>query len=131
MDRKGLSILEILVSSLLLALVITGLANIFVAAKRYIFHSRARVTAVERVKSCLEPLQMQVAQSSFVPDPGDPSLWLWNPSTFGPWLDNSTVTTYSPGYSILPMDLDSDPDTRTSEINRVDLTINWDERTAD
>ncbi|MDD5165915.1 MAG: hypothetical protein PHQ57_00795 [Candidatus Omnitrophica bacterium] len=130
MNKKGLSILEVLISALLLALVITGLANIFVAAKRYIFHSRARVTAVERIKSCLEPLQMQVDQSRFVVDPMDPGLWSWNPAIFGAWMDSSTVTLYTPGYTILPMDLDLDPNARTSEINRVDLRIDWDERTA-
>jgi Tfp pilus assembly protein PilV len=122
--------LEILVSAILLALVLVGLANIFVAAKSYVFHARARVTAAEQVKSCLEPLQAEVDQTKYTPDPLDPNLWLWYPTTLAPWTDSSTQTTYRPNYQITPLDLDTDPDTRTSEVNRVNVTISWDERTA-
>lgn len=129
MNKKGLSILEILISAVLLALVVTGLANIFVAAKRFILHSRSRMTAAERVRGHLEPLQMEVDQSKYILDAG--GNWSWVPSVFGPWMDSSTVILYSPNYKIDPLDLGSNIAGRTSEVNRVDLRINWDERTQE
>jgi len=65
MSKKGMSLLEILVSTLILALVMTGLANIFVAGKKYILHSRARMTGGELAKFFLEPLQMDVRQDEW------------------------------------------------------------------
>jgi Tfp pilus assembly protein PilV len=65
MDKKGLSLIEILVSCVILALVLTGLVNIFIAGKRYILHSRSRMTASELGRYFLDPLQMQVRQDQW------------------------------------------------------------------
>ena len=65
MPKKGLSLIEILVAAIILALVMTGLANTFIAAKRHILHSRLRMTAAELGKYFLEPLQMQVRQDEW------------------------------------------------------------------
>jgi len=62
MHKQGLTLLEILVAVIILALVTTGLANIFVTGKRYILHSRAMMTGGELGKLFLNPLQMQVRQ---------------------------------------------------------------------
>jgi Tfp pilus assembly protein PilV len=65
MKRKGLSLLEIVVSTTLLALVTTGLANLFVAGKRYIAHTRSRMAGGELGKYFLDPLQMYVKQTDW------------------------------------------------------------------
>jgi Tfp pilus assembly protein PilV len=44
MNKKALTLFEIIVSVVILALAVTGLANVFVAGKRYIQHSRSRMT---------------------------------------------------------------------------------------
>lgn len=65
MHKKGLTLIEILVSAIILALVLTGLVNIFVAGKRYILHTRSRMTAAELGRFFLDPLQMQVNQAEW------------------------------------------------------------------
>ena len=65
MNKKALTLFEILVSVIILALVVTGLANVFVAGKSYIQHSRSRVTAVELGKFFLDPLQNDVNQTTW------------------------------------------------------------------
>lgn len=65
MDNKALTLLEILVAVIILALVVTGLAGVFVAGKRYIQRSRSRMTGGELGKYFLDPLQNDVNQSTW------------------------------------------------------------------
>ena len=65
MNKKGLSLLEILIAALILTLVITGLVSIFVSGKRLILHSRARISAGELGKFFLDPLKIQVRQDEW------------------------------------------------------------------
>ncbi len=65
MQKKGLTLLEIIISTAIFALVILGLSNIFVASKRYILHSRARMAGAELGKYFLDPLQMNVRQDTW------------------------------------------------------------------
>lgn len=131
--KTGLTLLEILISTIILALVMTGLANIFIAGKRYILHSRARMTGGELGKLFLDPLQMDVRQDE------------WNQA------ENSlnTVTTYcdsDPGHAAeqnpaCPLAADrllggieysakyeiSAPFLPNSDLRRVKLTLTWNE----
>ena len=128
MKKKGLSLLEILVATILFALVISGLANIFVAAKRYTQHNRAFVTAAELSRYYLEPLNAQVQTSKYFLSGGN---WEWNPDTLGAWTDVSSSTTFTPTYMpITAIDLGSNPFARDSEVYRIALRIQWNERTA-
>jgi len=65
MNKKGLSLLEILIAALILSLVITGLAGIFVSGKRLVLHSRARMTGGELGKFFLDPLENRVRQDEW------------------------------------------------------------------
>jgi prepilin-type N-terminal cleavage/methylation domain-containing protein len=65
MKRKGLTLMEIIVSVVILALVVTGLINIFIAGRRHILHTRLRMTATELGRYFLDPLQMQVRQDTW------------------------------------------------------------------
>jgi Tfp pilus assembly protein PilV len=68
-NKKALTLFEILVSVIILALVITGLANVFVAGKRYIRHSRMRMGGGEIGKQFLDPLQSYVRQDTWGTNP--------------------------------------------------------------
>ena len=57
--KKGLTLLEILVSCVLLALVLAGLANVFVVGKRYTLHTRSRIQGAELGRLFIDPLQPQ------------------------------------------------------------------------
>jgi Tfp pilus assembly protein PilV len=65
MSEKGLTLIEILVSAVILALVLTGLVGIFIAGKGYVLHGRSRMTASELGKYFFAPLQMQVRQDDW------------------------------------------------------------------
>jgi len=64
MKNSGFTLLEILVSALIIAIVMLGLANVFFAGKRYVIHARSRITATELGKTFLDPLATQVRQSA-------------------------------------------------------------------
>jgi prepilin-type N-terminal cleavage/methylation domain-containing protein len=65
MNKKGLTLLEIIVSTLLLAIVMAGLTNIFLSGKRYLLHSRSRMSGGELGKLFLDPLQMYIRQDTW------------------------------------------------------------------
>ena len=69
MHTKALTLLEVIISVVILSLVITGLVNVFILGKRYIEHSRCRVTAAEIGKDFLDPYARHVRQDTWVSDP--------------------------------------------------------------
>ncbi len=68
MDKRGVSLLEILVSTVLLAMLVTGLMNVVISGKRWLIHNRSRATASQLGKTFLAPLYMDV-----VANPVDPN----------------------------------------------------------
>lgn len=125
MNKKGLTLVEILVSSLILALIMIGLANLFVAGKRHILHSRSRMAGGELEKFFLEPLQMNVRQDQWggnclstngVNPPG---------CNTAAWIDPSSGIQYTPQYQIGGLLVDFlNP---LGRLRRVILTLNWNE----
>lgn len=65
MNKKAITLIEIVVSTVILALVMLGLSNLFVAGRRYIVHSRARMTGGELGKLFLDYLQMSVREDTW------------------------------------------------------------------
>lgn len=63
--KKGFTILELLISAMLLALIVAGLISIFVTGKRYTMHSTSRIQAAELGKLFADPLHMQVRQDQW------------------------------------------------------------------
>ncbi len=61
-NKKGLTILEILISSVLLAITVAGLSGIFVSAKKYILHERMRMAGGGLGAAFLDPSQVAVQQ---------------------------------------------------------------------
>ena len=121
MNKKGLSLIEILVSMIIMGLVVSGLVGIFISGKRYILHSRSRITGGELGRYFLDPLQMQVRQdtwsTSCLSTGGDPVICLPD-QTMGiaDGLDRDYAATYR-----------VDPDQPILNLSRVVVTINWTE----
>ena len=67
MNKKALSLMEIIVSVTILTVVMAGLLNFFVSAKKHTAYSRSRVSAAELGKYFLDPLQMDVNWGKFYP----------------------------------------------------------------
>jgi len=121
----GFTLMEVLVSLILIALTLLGLSNLFVAGKRYIQYSRTKMTGGELGKIFLDPLQMDVTQAER--SAGALNGWgqinncLNNPTNPAPsppcpqaqLIDN---VLYTPDYDITPVG---------TNLRRVKLTISW------
>lgn len=62
MNKKAVTLLEVLIAVLILAITMANLANLFVSGKRYILHARSRMNAAEISRFFLGSLQMDVRQ---------------------------------------------------------------------
>jgi hypothetical protein len=65
MYKKALTLLEIIVSIIILSVTMIGLANIFISGKRHILHVRARMGGGELGKFFLDPLQAEVREDTW------------------------------------------------------------------
>lgn len=65
MNKKALTLLEILVALIILAICIIGLVNVFISAKRYVQHASANMAGGEVGKFILDPLQHEVRQDTW------------------------------------------------------------------
>lgn len=117
MERKALTLIELLVSVLILALMAAGMGSLFFSGKKWVLHSRASMAGGELGKYFLDPLQMEVNQST------------WDTSCVGanicpPASVNPTQTLDNINYNAT---YNSSPVTGTT-LRRVRVTINWTER---
>jgi type II secretory pathway pseudopilin PulG len=74
MGKNGQTLLEILASLIILAMVVAGLAQVFLSAKKFAIHSRSRMAAAQMGKVFLDNLQIHV-----------------NATSWDIWYDNGTV----------------------------------------
>ena len=66
MDRQtGFTLVEVVVSMVVFALVIVGILSVFVAGTKHIVHARERMTSAELAKLFIDPLQMDVRQDTW------------------------------------------------------------------
>lgn len=120
MNKKAFTLLEIIVSTIILALVIGGLANVFVVAKRRIVYSRSKMQTAELGRLFLDPLQSQVRQDE----------WGANCLTGRDCSAESQTQTldnipYTPTYETSALLVDAqNPQGR---LRKVKVTISWDE----
>jgi prepilin-type N-terminal cleavage/methylation domain-containing protein len=119
MDKKnpptknsGLTLVEILVSMLIFALIMGGLANLFFATKRLTFHQRYRLVASELGRFYLDFLHKDVRQDE----------WGSNCLGSGAGCSGDEVVdgmTYSPTFVF--------NDLLGGRVRKIRLTINWTE----
>ncbi|MFA5411308.1 MAG: prepilin-type N-terminal cleavage/methylation domain-containing protein [Candidatus Omnitrophota bacterium] len=117
MNKKSFTLLEILLSVLIFALVIAGMANLFVTGKRWISHSRFRMTGSELGKVFLDPLQKEVRQDEWSNNCLSRDGINSAGCDTGSWTDPSNKITYTPEYKI-----DS-----VGNLRRVILKVKWQE----
>jgi len=129
--------MEIIVATVIFAVAVAGLTNLFVAGKRYILHSRLRISGGELGKVFLDPLQMSVAQNTWdtaanslkagsyycddTPHAGKALLPAGCPSSASQrTLDG---TPYNADYTVEDMSGEAN----NPELRRVVLQVNWSE----
>ncbi len=117
-NLAGISLLEIIVSLMILALVLVGFSNVFVVSRGYMAHSRSRISASQLGTVFLEPLNNAVNQSNW--DQAGNSLSVktvvGSPVTIG-------GVTYTPSY-VINNTTNLDPNTT---LRRVLVNITWNE----
>ena len=59
MKKNAVSLMEVIVAVLILSLIMLGMANIFVVARRYLLHAHLRMTGGELGYFFLDPLQKE------------------------------------------------------------------------
>lgn len=129
---KGLTLIEILISSLILTISVAGLVNLFVASKRYIAGTHNRLSSSELSKAFLDPLQSQVRFSPVTSISLDGWDMVNNPLMVpvgfesNPDFSGTAIvingTTYAPTYSVSRVRTPLGVDTG---MRRVTVTINW------
>jgi Tfp pilus assembly protein PilV len=113
---SGISMLEIIISMMILALVLVGLINVFVVSRGYMAHGRFRTSASQLATVFMDPLQNEVRQSD------------WNCATtnnlsVGEKPGNAVTidgVTYTPTYNI------TDESAGTA-LRRVRVNVTWNE----
>jgi len=127
-SAKGFSLLEIVVAATLLALIMAGLANVFVASKRWLMHSRLKMTAGEMGKYFLEPLQVSVNQGDWDVDTGD--YGTGNALYIHSWTDlpvSSGGKEYTPTYDIETVPPPGVGSTAPPQMRKVKVQVQWTE----
>jgi len=135
MEKRGFTILEVLISAIILALVTLGLVNVFVVAKRYMAHSRSRTAGGQIGKLFLDPLQMAVRQDTWGIATNALSQGVSYCDSVGGHAQNASCppsaaerqingVTYDAKYDISREFIAGIP---TRRLNRVRLSITWNE----
>lgn len=108
--------MEVLVSAFIMAVIMAGLANIFLAGKRHIVHSRTRTSGSELGRYFLDPLQMQVRQDRW----GNNCLSTGNcpDQTLG--ITQGLDRDYTAHYTVI----NNSP---ANNLNKVEVEISWSE----
>ncbi|MEW6074802.1 MAG: prepilin-type N-terminal cleavage/methylation domain-containing protein [Candidatus Omnitrophota bacterium] len=113
MQKKGVTLIEIIVATLLFSVIMFGMVNLYLTAKRYVLHSRYKNTGGQLGKFFLDPLQMDVRNDQ----------WGTNCLSGGAGCPvNQTIyhVNYIPNYTI--------NNVAATDLRRVILTINWSEQ---
>ena len=118
MYKKGFGLIEVIVSIVLIVLTITGLVHLFLAGKRLLFLSHARMAGGELGKLFLDPLQMDVREDTW----GSVNNCLSSNPTVN-CLQNASVgnITYNATYNITNV-LET-----SNRLRRVKVDISWSE----
>lgn len=122
MGKKGISLLEVVISAVILALIMGGLGNLFVSGKRYILHNRYRMTAGELGKRFLDPILKDVKANIEGTCLGSNSE---NRAALCPGYANIEEIIYTPTYTNFEK---VKVGTNNLEIRKIVVSINWEEK---
>ena len=106
--------MEILVAVVIIALVLMGLANLFVLGNKYVILSRSRTMGIELGKIFLDPLQNQFVRQDMWANVNN---CLTNPPNGCPGAQTIGPTTFTPSWNITGV--------AATGLRRVTVTITW------
>lgn len=121
-NKAGFTLIEIIVASVVFALVIAGLLSVFVAGNKHIIHARERMTSTEVGKLFLDPMQMDVRMDTWNLPGNDLNLSAVPVSLTTQRVNNRDFTgTYTVA------DATTDSALVNTDLRRVTTTITWNE----
>jgi len=124
MNAKAVTLLENLVSLVILMLIVSGMVGVFIAGRKHTLHSRSMMTAGELGRYYLTPMQELVRQDT------------WNSNCLG--TKNGAACDSEPLLAVLPVSPNDIAYTRTyqitdapgsTDVRRVKVIISWNEPT--
>lgn len=120
--------MEIVVAATILALVTVGLANIFFAGKRWLAHSRFKMTSAELGKYFLDPFQLNVRQDQWNTGAGDYNAP--NPLYIHTWIGpavNPDNKSYTPTYTVGLAPNPTSGGSISNQFRKVKVEVKWPE----
>lgn len=125
-NKRAVTLLEIMIAFILLAVVTGGLVNIFISSQRWLIRARSRMQGGELGKRFLDPLQMGARQDQWAADTG---CLTSNGSACDTtaWIDHATNITYTPTYTVNAVAIDAQ--NPLGRLRRVRLGLTWGEYT--
>ncbi len=121
MNKKAVTLFEIIVSTVVFVLVIAGLTNVFISSRRYNMHSHSRVIVSELGKFFLDSLQKDVRQDAV--SGGVPNCLHGNVAC--PIAQTINGIIYTPDYAAAFSDIPVGP--IPVNLRKAKLKITWDE----
>jgi len=132
-ETKGFTLLEVLVSTVIFAAVVSGLSATFISAKRHLLHTKSKIQAVEIARGQCERLYSQVREDTW-----DNSENLLTPGTYPSEADIANPPADpTKNYQVEPTDnsniaynyyyIVSEVDENLEGLRKVEVTINWNE----
>jgi len=118
----GFTLMEVLVSLVLIALTLTGLLSLFTGGKRLVIHNRCKMTGGELGKAFLDPLQMHVRQDEWMGSSNCCNCLSSYGTVNCPTSQSIGGINYTPNYTIDGI--------AGTGLLRVRLTINWSENAS-
>ncbi len=117
MNKKAVTLFEIIISTLIFVLVMAGLVNVFISSKRYLMHAHSRVIVSELGKNFLDSLQRDVRQDT-ISGAGNNCLFK---SSGCPAAQSLNGITYTPTYNFSNIAIGS------VNLRKARVVINWNE----
>ncbi|PIQ87843.1 MAG: hypothetical protein COV73_01965 [Candidatus Omnitrophica bacterium CG11_big_fil_rev_8_21_14_0_20_43_6] len=110
--KSGFTLIEILVSAVIFALVMAGLLGVFASGNRILMHTRERIIGAELGKFFIDPMQVNVRQDQWTAT---------NPLLISgaPTIESINNQDFTYGYTTGAV--------AGTDLRRVTTTINWDE----
>jgi len=109
--------MEVLISAILFGLILIGLANLFIAGRKYVMHARARMASSELGRYFLDPLQLQVRQDQ----------WGTNCLSSGVGCGNPTFTLDNMDYKAAYQVTTGPGGAAATDVRKVTTKITWQE----
>lgn len=116
----GFTLIEIVVASVIFALVIVGLLSVLITGNKLIIHARERITSAQLGKLFVDPLQINVSQDTWDSN-------ALNLSDVPVVLPSETVNNrvFSASYTV--KDSSTDPVLVGTNLRKVIMKITWNE----